>query len=192
MRRQLFIATLSVFLLAVPGLANAHVAPGSGSAFLHGFVHPLLGADHIMAMIGVGLWAGLKGGSARWLWPLAFVTIMSLGGLAAMQGIGLPHAEVLILASVVGLGAAIGLGLLPPLAVGAALCGLFAVAHGHSHGNELPAGASASGYMLGFLLATAALHAGGVVLGFWAARRVILARSTGALMLAGAAFLGLS
>jgi urease accessory protein len=190
MRRLLPIALLSVLVSAAP--AAADIGLGTGFAFFDGLIHPLMGIDHILAMVGVGLWAGLKGGSARWLWPLAFVTVMSLGGVAGLHGIGLPHTNALILASVIGLGAVIGLGLLPPVAVGAALCGLFAIAHGHSHGTELPVGASASGYMLGFLLATAALHAGGVGLGFWASRHAHLARTTGAIILAGAAYLGLS
>jgi urease accessory protein len=186
------IVLLPIFVLVAPAYAHAHVGLSSGVAFFDGFAHPLRGADHILAMIGVGLWAGIKGGNSRWLWPLAFVSVMALGALAGLQGIGLPYAEALILASVVGLGAVIGLGLLPPVALGAALCGLFAFAHGHAHGNELPVGVSAAGYTLGFLVATAALHLGGVCIGGWATRHVHLTRATGALILAGAAYLGLA
>lgn len=182
----------AILLLLSVSPASAHIGLGTGFAFVDGVIHPLMGVDHILAMVGVGLWAGLKGGNARWIWPLAFVTVMSLGGLAALQGIALPHTSALILASVVGLGAVIGLGLLPPVAIGAVLCGLFAIAHGHIHGTELPLGGSASGYMTGFLMATAALHAGGVGIGFWAARHAHLARTTGALILSGAAYLGLN
>jgi urease accessory protein len=187
---------LPIFVLMAPAYANAHIGAhvgiDTGVAFFEGFVHPLRGADHMLAMIGVGLWAGIKGGNARWLWPLAFVSVMAFGAVLGLQGFGLPHAEAFILASVVGLGAVIGLGLLPPIALGTALCGLFAVAHGHAHGTELPTGVSPTGYMLGFLLATAALHLGGACIGVVAARRAYLVRAAGAILLAGAAYLGLA
>ena len=46
-----------------------------------------------------------------------------------------------------------------PVALGAALVGVFAILHGHAHGAELPAGAAAVTYAAGFALATALLHA---------------------------------
>jgi urease accessory protein len=188
MRRLLPLTLL--LLSTVP--SAAHPGHGTGFAVVDGFLHPLMGIDHILAMVGVGLWAGLKGGPARWLWPVAFIVVMALGGLAGFQGVALPYAEALILASVVGLGAATGLGWLPPVAVGASVCGLFAIAHGHAHGSELPLGASAVGYMLGFLSATTALHAAGVAIGYGAARHTLIARTFGLLLLTGAAYVGLS
>jgi len=45
-----------------------------------------------------------------------------------------------------------------PLAVAAALVGLFAIFHGHAHGAEMPDSASGIQYGAGFVLATALLH----------------------------------
>lgn len=59
---------LPLFLLAGVPLAQAH--PGHGPAgFVTGFIHPLTGWDHLMAMLAVGLWASQLGGRARWALP---------------------------------------------------------------------------------------------------------------------------
>jgi urease accessory protein len=168
-----------VLALMASGPALAHTGAGSGFAFLDGLQHPLAGADHLLTMIGVGLWAALAGGNARWLWPLAFVTVMVAGGAVAIAGINIPYEEMLILASVAGTGAAIAFDWRLPLAAGAALCGVFALAHGHAHGAELPLHASPAAYVAGFAAATAILHATGIALG------VALQRSRMATRLAG-------
>ena len=49
-----------------------------------------------------------------------------------------------------------------PLAAAAGVAGLFAIFHGYAHGAELPLDVSVAAYGLGFLLATALLHAIGI------------------------------
>jgi urease accessory protein len=71
----------ALFALALPSLVYAHVGVDSASGWVHGFAHPLGGADHVLAMIAVGLWAAQMGGRAVWLVPFTFVTVMALGGL---------------------------------------------------------------------------------------------------------------
>jgi urease accessory protein len=131
-----------------------------------GFAHPLGGADHLLAMLAVGLWAGLVGGTARWAWPVAFLTCMALGGVLGMTGLELPMAEVGIGLSVAILGLLIAFGVRAPVAAGMALCGAFALAHGFAHGAEMPADASGLTYGLGFVAATALIHAAGLGLAF--------------------------
>ena len=70
--------TIALSLLATPAFAHADI--GAGSSFMSGFTHPLGGADHLLAMVTVGLWAALVGGRALWLWPTAFVAAMLAGG----------------------------------------------------------------------------------------------------------------
>lgn len=184
--RMLLAALAALLGLATPALA--HTGAGTHFAFLGGLLHPLMGLDHMLTMVGVGLWAGLVGGRARWLWPLAFVTQMTLGAALAMNGVSLPLVEASILASVIGVGAAVALGLEVPAVAGAAICAAFALAHGHAHGAELPAGASAFGYVAGFVAATASLHAAGIAVGMWMQRSARLARiAGGAITAAGAA-----
>lgn len=189
-------ATMKRFALAlaVAGAASpalAHTGVGAVHGFGAGLMHPLTGVDHLLAMVAVGLWAGLVGGRARWAYPLAFVAMMVIAGLWGMSGASLPGVEIGIAVSVVILGLAIALRSTPPLAAGAAACAIFAIFHGHAHGAELPEGASSLGYALGFVLATVALHGIGLALaGQLAARAPILARvAGGGLVLAGVAIL---
>lgn len=179
----------ALIAIATPAAAHTGVGDHIHLAFADGFKHPLTGFDHLLAMVGVGMWAAFVGGAARWAWPLAFVSVMAVGGAMGLVGIGLPYVESAILASVIGLGAAITFGLRLPIAAGAAVCAAFALAHGYAHGAELPAGASAAGYVAGFLVATAALHGAGLALGTALVKSPAVSRVAGALIAAAGAFL---
>lgn len=155
-----------------PALAHSgleHTLGFASGSFATGFVHPWTGLDHMLALLTVGLWAGLNGGRALWVWPAAFVGAMLLGGALGMAGLFVPLTEPGILASVIVLGLLVLTAARLPLALGAALIVLFALLHGHAHGAELPAGAAAGAYMAGFALATALLHAIGIAIA-WVGR----------------------
>ena len=158
-----------LFLLAlcmiVPSLAHAHVSPDHTNGALSGLSHPLLGLDHILAMLAVGLWAAQLGGRATWLVPATFVGLMTVGGTLGMAGFTLPFVEEGILVSVLMLGVLITASVRLPLAVSMGVVGLFAIFHGHAHGTEMQLGLSGLGYGLGFILTTAGLHACGIGLG---------------------------
>ena len=128
-------------------------------------VIPLTGIDHLCVMIAVGLWAAQTGGRAIWAVPLAFVSVVLLGGAFGMAGVHLPFAEVGIALSALSLGVFIAAAVRLPLPVSILVVGLFALCHGHAHGAEMPASASALGYACGFALATALLHIVGIGLG---------------------------
>lgn len=186
--------TTGLALLAASSLAFAHPGhPGHDAAgsFVAGFVHPLTGADHLCAMIVVGLWSALT--SKRvWLAPLAFVAMLAAGGLLGMSyGAALPGVEPMIAVSLLVLGLMLATRAKLPGAAGAAVVGAFAIFHGVAHGAELPAEASATHYMAGFLLATGVLHSLGIVAGVALRRRTAwLPRVLGAGVLAyGAALL---
>lgn len=160
---------LPAVLLLLPQAALAH--PGHGASGLEtGFLHPLAGADHVLAMVAVGLLAALRGGRALWALPAAFLGLMSAGAGLGMAGVGLPFAETGIGLSVVAFGLAAMAGLRAPVAALAALVGGFAVFHGYAHGAEMPETASGLRFGLGFLAATALLHAAGIGIGVAAAR----------------------
>ncbi len=151
-------------LLAAPAPAFAHFDPIAHGSFLSGFLHPLSGLDHIVVMVAIGVWAARCGGRALYLVPGAFLGFMTVGYLLSLSGIVLPFVEPLILTSLVALGVLIAMrAQLPPL-LGAALVGVFALFHGHAHGGELGA-ANAMAFGIGFLIATAMLHAVGIGLG---------------------------
>ena len=169
------------FLALFAGPASAHPSHVSG------FVHPFVGADHVLAMVAVGLWAAQLGGRWRWALPLAFVGAMTLGGLAGFAGFALPGVEPMLAASVLVLGLVVALGV-RWRAGGAALAAAFAVFHGMAHVAELPAGAGPAGYAAGFIAATALLHAAGVALGLAPRARLagVPIALAGAWLLAGA------
>lgn len=160
--RTLFAAGL---LGLLPSVALAHTGVGDAHGFSHGFLHPLTGIDHVLAMVAVGILAWQSGGRAVWAVPLTFVTLMVLGGTMGVAGLDLPYVEIGIALSVVVLGAAVAFGVTLPLAAAMGLAGFFALFHGHAHGAEMPEDASGLAYGLGFVIATGALHLAGIGLG---------------------------
>ena len=163
MKRFLQLAIFALFL--APTAALAHVGVGNTSGFMHGFMHPLSGLDHQLAMILVGVFAYQLGARALWLVPLTFVSVMALGGFLGVAGIPVPFVEIGIALSVIVLAAIVAFGVKAPLAVAMGAVGLFAIFHGHAHGSEMPLDASGFEYGIGFMLATSVLHAAGFFIG---------------------------
>lgn len=173
--------TIALLAAALP--AAAHPGHGAASGFAAGVVHPLSGLDHLLAMVAVGLWAGLSGGRRQWLWPAAFVASMILGSIVGMSHAITLSVEPMILASVVVLGLATALRLRTPAIVGGLLIGMFGLVHGYAHGTEIPHSTRGLDFAAGFTLATASLHA----IGLLAAVRLRQMRLDGAVRFAGGA-----
>lgn len=151
-----------VAVLVGSDAALAHTGAEHAISFASGFKHPFTGFDHMLAMVAVGLWAGLVGGRALWAWPAAFVGVMVLGGALGFSGVAVPLVELGILASLVTLGILVLTAARLPAAAGAILVAVFALLHGHAHGAELPEAAAAASYAAGFAIATIVLHAIGI------------------------------
>ncbi|WP_246448759.1 HupE/UreJ family protein [Sphingomonas sabuli] len=160
-------AGLALALTAFP--AQAHEGTGLAGGFASGFVHPLKGLDHMLAMVSVGIWGAFLGRPLIYLLPMVFPGAMAFGAGVAMAGVQLPPVELGIALSVVLLGAAILLAARLPVAVACAIVGLFALFHGYSHGAELPSAADPVGYSAGFVLSTGLLHVAGIGLGVFKA-----------------------
>ena len=158
-------AVLLVLVFVCAQSAFAHPQKGEAVGFLTGFRHPISGLDHVLAMVAVGLWGAQLGSPAIWLLPVAFPLVMAFGGMLGLMGVPLPGIEYGIAASAIALGAAVMFAWKPPLALAAALVGVFAIFHGHAHGTELPPGQSAMLYSIGFVIATGCLHAVGIGIG---------------------------
>jgi urease accessory protein len=159
------IAKSLILLLLLPGAAAAHTGVGETIGFIHGFSHPIGGADHLLAMVAVGLWAAQVGGRALWAVPCTFVLVMILGGVLGFSGVPVPFIQEGILVSVLILGVLITGAFKFPLVYSALVVGFFAIFHGHAHGTEMLATIGAGSYTVGFALATAMLHAAGMGLG---------------------------
>jgi urease accessory protein len=150
-----------VLLLSLPFAVSAHTGAHDTYGLFSGFAHPFSGLDHLLAMLAVGIWTIQMRHKSMWLLPAAFVSVMLLGAVLGLSGLGLPYVETGIALSVLVFGLLIASAIRLPTAFGVCLVAVFALFHGYAHGTEMPAGV-ASGFMAGFALATALLHISGM------------------------------
>ncbi len=134
-----------------------------GIGWSHGFSHPLMGWDHLVTMLAVGIWAAQLRGQAIWMLPLAFVGVMSLGGLAGAAGIAIPSVEGIILLSCAVFSVLITRKVRFSSKINVLIVAFFAFFHGFAHGQEISTSASLMSYTLGFMLATLLLHGAGIL-----------------------------
>lgn len=187
-RRHLALIAVATFGVAILGASPvaAHTGQGTGAVW-SGLMHPLLGPDHIFAMLSVGVLAAVIRRPVAV--PASFVLAMVLGGALGMAGMPLPGGELAIALSVVALGAALVAGGTTHAALALALVGAAGFVHGHAHGVEAPYAAEPVAYVLGFVAATAALHAAGVGAGQLVSRRPAVRAALGSVVIgAGVAF----
>ncbi len=165
-----FALALGLAALAVsPALAH-HPMGGAtpttlAQGLLSGLGHPILGLDHLAALIAVGLVAS-RFASGALLLPVLWIVGMALGAFVHMRGIDLPAGELLVAASVILIAAlAIWRPALPLPALGA----LFAAA-GFAHGHALAEaiiGADrivVGAYLVGLVAVQAAVMVGATLL----------------------------
>jgi urease accessory protein len=179
----------TIFLIAAYAFctgvsAHTGVENHSHNHFLTGFIHPLMGLDHLAAMVCVGLWSALVARRAgpEMLWgPAAFAILLLAGAVLGLQGVQIAAVEPMIAASLLVMGLLVSTRLRMPGLLAAPLVGAFALFHGLAHGYELVHNADAAQTMAGMLLATLLLHASGLWLG-WVLRHrsVWLPRVAGA------------
>lgn len=172
--------TMRLLLLAAAAALSTAASAHTGDAvhahtgFFAGLLHPLTGADHLAAMLAVGMWSALAVRPA-WVAPAAFVALLTAGALAGFAGVQVPAVEPMIAASLLVLGLMVAVrqrslhtlrGLVPAIA----LVGGFAFFHGAAHGNEL-AGGQPWLALAGMLVASAGLHVAGMAIGHLALER---------------------
>ncbi|GAB6050478.1 HupE/UreJ family protein [Hydrogenophilus islandicus] len=178
-----------------PALAWAHVGAHPVSGFFSGLIHPLTGLDHLLAMVAVGLWAGLMGGSAWWRLPIAFVAALVAGFWVALEGLVIPAAETGVQLTLLGLGLLLAAAVRFPQVVAILVVAFFGLFHGYVHGLEVPGSEVAVVYTMGMGVTSLALHLSGVALAhglvqltrgkFWAVRTAGMAiAGVGAVLLA--------
>lgn len=183
----------AVWALCFAGIVCAHEGvPDPTGGFLSGFMHPLSGWDHMVAMVAVGLWGTFLGNPAIWLLPVVFPLVMAFGGVLGVLSVPLPAVETGIAVSAVILGAMVAFVARPPLWLAAVVVGVFAIFHGHAHGSELPELVDPLLYSLGFVVATGLLHLSGVLFGLlakWPAGKMTIQACGVVILLVGLAFL---
>jgi urease accessory protein len=181
-RKALFFIASSALSIS----ASAHIGAESHShnSLIDGFLHPLLGMDHLAAMVAVGLWSAQAARRAGpdLLWgPLGFAALLLVGAVLGLQGVAVPAVEPMIAASLLATGLLVVSRLRVPGIVAALGVGAFALFHGVAHGYELAGDGQAWQTLAGMLLATVLLHCAGLAAGWMLRQRhVWLARAAGA------------
>jgi len=162
---------LFLFLLSFP--VNAHTFTGM-IGFYDGLSHPVLGIDHFLAMVSVGIVSAQIGGRAIWTVPSTFVVMMIIGGILGMVAeifllniteLFIVIVEIGIVLSVILLGLAIAIGRKLSLTIMMFFVSIFGLCHGTAHGMEMPWAANPILFALGFSSGTATLHLFGVIIG---------------------------
>jgi urease accessory protein len=191
LKTSLKTAALAAALAAFPFAASAH--PGlHATGFEDGFIHPFTGADHLLAMIAVGYWAGQFAGRARFVLPGVFAGLMAIGAAFGYHAEGPALVEYGIAASVVVLGLLLAFDVKMPVAPAVALVGLFALCHGFAHGAEAPAAASQALFFGGFVAATLILQGVGLGLSMLRHGKTVARVAGGLVALTGAWMLGVA
>ena len=157
--------TQAVALFGMAAPAAAHMGTGLAGGFQSGFLHPLSGFDHLLAMISVGLWGAFLGRPLIIALPVIFPAVMAIGGALGIANMPLPPVEIGIALSVLVLGAMIAGAVRAPVWLACTIVAVFAIFHGYAHGKELPSAADPIGYSLGFVLCTGLLHVVGIGIG---------------------------
>lgn len=159
-------ALIAAFSLLIPPAAQAHALMAEETSLLAGFVHPLLGLDHLLAILAVGLWAAQQGGGSRlWQLPGTFLSMMMLGAVIGQTGWPLPLVEAGITSSLLVMGLILTFAIRWSIMPAMLMVGLFAVFHGSAHGAEMSQTLAVIDYNLGFMMSTCALLGLGVALG---------------------------
>ncbi len=164
--RSRALGTASLMLMA--GSAWAH--PGhevAGGGLAAGLSHPLLGLDHLLAMLAIGLFSLRQSAAMGRAVPLLAMGGMLLGAGLAWAGVALPGVEFGIAMSVLLAGVLVAALARVPAGLGGVAVVAFMVFHGHAHAAEMPHGASTLLYLVGFSLATLALTVTGRRVAGW-------------------------
>ena len=157
------LSIIAITSVIFPSVSFAHQSGGGG--FLAGLSHPVLGFDHLLAMLSVGALSAQMGGKSIWTVPTAFVSIMLLGGVMGLNNIPLISVEMGISISVLALGIALTIEKKLAPIIATFFVGFFAIFHGYAHGMEMPLLANPTLYVLGFTLGTVGIHVTGVLVG---------------------------
>ena len=181
MNKNLFIYLTCLLVYPLPVLAHNFTGR---VGFYDGISHPVLGLDHFLAMISVGIVSAQIGGKAIWTVPTTFVSIMTIGGLFGFLLIidEFFFVEIGIISSVILLGFGISIEKKIPTKLIMVFVGIFGLFHGTAHGIEVPAAANPLLFVLGFICGTTALHLFGVGIGYFSIKTTIssiLLRLTG-------------
>lgn len=154
-----------LILLSLSAFAFGHTTTLESGGFGSGFLHPISGLDHILAMVGVGMVAFLAS-KRGYLLLFAFMGAMMLSAVIGYMGVEFAFVEEGILLSIAVVFALIGYAKKLSLNVIITIIAFFGMFHGFAHGAEFHTG-SFINYMMGFSLSTLGLHLSGIALAYF-------------------------
>ena len=174
-------------LVALPSVAHAHPhhAAGSSDGLAGGLLHPLMGIDHLLALLIVGVLAFQNRRRSLWRFPVAFCAAMALGVWSGHQFGGQGFSgqgwiEPCVSLTLVLLGVSLVVAPLRRLRWLTAIVFAAGALHGYAHGAEMTSAAGMQLYLCGVALSTAGLLCAGVATSSLATRgghEVLLYRS---------------
>ncbi len=171
MKKKLLVVLAGLLSLAsLP--VHAHTGLGTVHGFVDGLLHPLMGIDHLLVILAVGLLAVMRSGRELWLLPVSFLVMMAAGAGLHFAGFTLNAAETWVAFSVIASGLLVWTNYKMSSGLAVALVAVFALSHGYVHGRELQAGADATRYMGGFLLTTLLLQGLSIAVGLSGASKL--------------------
>ena len=172
MNRNLLIILTCLLVYPLPVLAHNYTGM---VGFYDGISHPVLGLDHFLAMISVGILSAQIGGKAIWTVPTTFVFVMTIGGLVGFLLTIDDHffIEVGIILSVILLGFGISIEKKIPIKLIIIFVGIFGLFHGAAHGVEMPKAANPLLFVIGFVCGTTTLHLFGVGIGYFSVKKTL-------------------
>ncbi|MBB4039567.1 urease accessory protein [Microvirga flocculans] len=163
-KTRLLALTLAGVVAATPALAH-HAMDGQTpntllQGLLSGLGHPVIGLDHLAALVGVGL---VSARFARGLTlPVFWVAAMAAGVGLHLASLDLPYAEALVALSVVVIGIAATMRTTLPYAAIAALFAVGGAVHGYALGESIIGAESTplTAYLIGLVAVQTALSTG--------------------------------
>ncbi|MCR6653268.1 MAG: HupE/UreJ family protein [Cellvibrionaceae bacterium] len=167
----------------LPASALAHVGDHSLLNLSAGFLHPLSGADHLLALLATGIWLGQSDTRPKPAFIAAFCAVLALTIVVGMQFTQLTF-EAGIVATLVVLGALLAAAVRGPLALRAGIVIATAAVHGFVHGTELPAGEGVTPFIAGLIASSFTVVSIAMILGTKAnsVAQGMFARVAGALL----------
>ncbi len=175
----------SLLSLFWPSMAVAH--PFHGEGIIGGILHPLMGIDHVMGLLGIGIWAAKNSSKRhRILVPMAFLSGLIVGGAMGIENMAPHFLESTLIATLVATGVLFVLSVRLPIYGQLLVAAFFALWHGLAHGAEIPSMAEPWAFIVGFTIASAMLLVVGVVLGLTVFNTRVRERWIGFTLIAGA------
>ncbi|MBM6580184.1 HupE/UreJ family protein [Microvirga sp. BT689] len=163
-KTRLLALTFAGLIAASPALAHHPMGGMTPATFtqglLSGFGHPVIGLDHLAALVGVGL---VSSRFARGLTlPAFWVVAMAAGVGLHLMSADLPFAEALVALSVVVIGLAATMRTTLPYALIAALFAAGGAVHGYALGESIVGAESTPlvAYLVGLVAVQTALTTG--------------------------------